>query len=150
LEGKLVNISTWVQWPTRMTRGGHGLSEVSPGPAMPDPSKPCGRATPETTLQLFQVWPAGQAGGLWPSSTPLDAVRPCSSILWQGKIVSGIRWFATGGRLPSSFGLLARRETATDRMPTNPFSEIKSVGKNRKVSFLFPRVERSLGSFLCT
>jgi hypothetical protein len=31
-----------------MAEGGHGLPKVSPGPAMPDPSKPCGRATPET------------------------------------------------------------------------------------------------------
>jgi hypothetical protein len=35
----------------RMARGGHGLPKVSPGPAMPNPSKPCGRATPETALR---------------------------------------------------------------------------------------------------
>jgi hypothetical protein len=42
---------------------------------MPDPSRPCGRATPETVLRPFQGWPAFWAGGLRPSSTPLDT--PC-------------------------------------------------------------------------
>jgi hypothetical protein len=32
----------------RMARGAHGLPKVSLGPAMPDPSTPCGRATRET------------------------------------------------------------------------------------------------------
>jgi hypothetical protein len=32
-----------------MARGGHGLLKVSSGPAMPYPSTPCGRATPETS-----------------------------------------------------------------------------------------------------
>jgi hypothetical protein len=32
----------------RMARGGHGLPKVSLGPAMPHPSTPCERATPET------------------------------------------------------------------------------------------------------
>jgi hypothetical protein len=31
-----------------MARGGHGLPKVLSGPAMPEPSMPCGRATPET------------------------------------------------------------------------------------------------------
>jgi hypothetical protein len=31
-----------------MARGDHGLPKVSPGPAMPDRSMPCGWATPET------------------------------------------------------------------------------------------------------
>jgi hypothetical protein len=30
----------------RIASGGHGLPKVSPGPAMPYPSMPCGRATP--------------------------------------------------------------------------------------------------------
>jgi hypothetical protein len=46
----------------RMARGGHGLPKVSLGPAMPYPSTPYGRATPETALQQ-------------PSSTPLDTPR---------------------------------------------------------------------------
>jgi hypothetical protein len=33
-----------------MARGDHGLPKVSLGPAMPNPSTPCERATPETTL----------------------------------------------------------------------------------------------------
>jgi hypothetical protein len=32
-----------------MARGGHGLPKVSPGPAMPYPSTPCGWSTTETT-----------------------------------------------------------------------------------------------------
>jgi hypothetical protein len=35
----------------RTTRGDHGLSKVSPEPAMHDPFTPCGRATPNMALQ---------------------------------------------------------------------------------------------------
>jgi hypothetical protein len=35
-----------------MARGGLGLPKVSPGPAMPYPSMPCGRVTPEKALWL--------------------------------------------------------------------------------------------------
>jgi hypothetical protein len=42
---------------------------------MPDLSMPCGRATPEMTLGLFQGWPAHKAGNLQPSSTLLDTPR---------------------------------------------------------------------------
>jgi hypothetical protein len=59
----------------RMAWGGHGLPKVSCGPAMPNPSTPCGRATSETASWLFQGWPACRAGGLRPSSTPLDTPR---------------------------------------------------------------------------
>jgi hypothetical protein len=38
----------------RMARGGHGLAKVSPRLSMPDPSMPCGLATIETALRLFQ------------------------------------------------------------------------------------------------
>jgi hypothetical protein len=41
----------------RMARGGHGLPKVSVGPAMPYPSMPCGQATPEMSLRLFQGGP---------------------------------------------------------------------------------------------
>jgi hypothetical protein len=58
-----------------MARGGHRLPKFSPRPAMPFPSTPCGRATLETALQLFQGLPACKAGGLRPSSTPLDTPR---------------------------------------------------------------------------
>jgi hypothetical protein len=53
---------------SRMASGGHGL-KVSPGLAMPYPSTPCGRITPETVSQPFQEWP---------SLTPLDTVRLCT------------------------------------------------------------------------
>jgi hypothetical protein len=39
---------------------------------MPNPYTPCGQATPQTALQPFGGWPACRAGGLWPSSSPLD------------------------------------------------------------------------------
>jgi hypothetical protein len=42
---------------------------------MPNASTPCGRATLEMALWLFQEWPAHTAGGLRPSSTPLDNPR---------------------------------------------------------------------------
>jgi hypothetical protein len=59
----------------RMAKGGHGLPKVSPWPAKPYRSTPCGRATYKTTLQPFQRWPARRAGGLRSSSTPLDTPR---------------------------------------------------------------------------
>jgi hypothetical protein len=55
-----------------MARGGHGLPKVSPRPSMPYPYTPCGRATPETALRSFPVWPAHRAGSRRPSSTSLD------------------------------------------------------------------------------
>jgi hypothetical protein len=55
-----------------MARGGHGLPKVSCGPAMPKPYTPCGRATPQTALWPFGGWPTRRAGGLRPSSSPLD------------------------------------------------------------------------------
>jgi hypothetical protein len=54
----------------RMATGIHGLPKVSPRPAMPDPSTPCGRATPKAALRLFLGGvPAGRAacGRLLPS-----------------------------------------------------------------------------------
>jgi hypothetical protein len=45
------------------------------GLQLPYPSTPCGRATPETTLEPVQGWPARRAGGLQPSFTSLNT--PC-------------------------------------------------------------------------
>jgi hypothetical protein len=47
----------------RMGRGIHGLPKVSPGLAMPDPSTPCGWASPQTALWPFGGWPARRADG---------------------------------------------------------------------------------------
>jgi hypothetical protein len=47
-----------------MGRDSHGLPKVLLQPALPYPSKPCGWATPKTTLQPFRGWPARRAGGL--------------------------------------------------------------------------------------
>jgi hypothetical protein len=56
-----------------MARGGHGLPEVSLGPAMPYPYTPCGQATPETA---FSEMGRPQGGHLLPPWTP-NAVRLC-------------------------------------------------------------------------
>jgi hypothetical protein len=53
---------------------GHGLPKVSPGPAVPYPSRPLKR--------LFQGWPANRAVGLWLSSTLLDTPH-FTSMLWE-------------------------------------------------------------------
>jgi hypothetical protein len=49
--------------PSLELHQGDGLPKVSPGLSMPNPSTPCGRATPEMALQLFFGGspPAGQA-----------------------------------------------------------------------------------------
>jgi hypothetical protein len=60
----------------RMTRGGHGHLKLSSGPAMPNPSMPCGWVTPEMASRPVQGSPAGQeaCGRLLPPWTP-HAVR---------------------------------------------------------------------------
>jgi hypothetical protein len=60
---------------TRMARGIHGLSKVSPRPTQLNLSTPCGQATPETALLPFRGWRARRVGGLRPFSTPLDTPR---------------------------------------------------------------------------
>jgi hypothetical protein len=57
-------VACW--WPSpfchgRRSMGGHGLPKVSTGPAMPYPSPPCGRATPDTALRQFQGKPTHRA-----------------------------------------------------------------------------------------
>jgi len=61
----------------RMARGDHGLPKVLLGPAMPYPSMPCRRATPETALWLYGPFrdDPPYTGGLRSSSSPLDT--PC-------------------------------------------------------------------------
>jgi hypothetical protein len=51
----------------RMARGGHGLPQVLPRPAMPYPFTSCGWATPETAVST-----GCRVGGLRSSSTLLD------------------------------------------------------------------------------
>jgi hypothetical protein len=63
-----------------MATGGHGLPKVSLRPAMPNPSTPCGRASPETALWLFQGWPAHRAGSLRPSFTLLHTPTRASML----------------------------------------------------------------------
>jgi hypothetical protein len=62
----------------RMANGGHGLPTDSPGPAnaaMPYPTVPRGRATPETVIRPLLTWSARWAVSLPPSYTPSDTPR---------------------------------------------------------------------------
>jgi hypothetical protein len=43
----------------QLARDGHQLPKVSPRPAKPYPSTPCGRTTPKMALQLFQPFRGG-------------------------------------------------------------------------------------------
>jgi hypothetical protein len=63
----------------RMARGGDGLPKVSPRPAMPNPSTPCGRAAYERPYGRFNGGPPARratCGRLLPLWTP-HAVRLC-------------------------------------------------------------------------
>jgi hypothetical protein len=51
------------------------LPKILLGSAMPDPSAPCRRETPETAFWPFQRWPTRWAGNFWLFSTPLDTLR---------------------------------------------------------------------------
>jgi hypothetical protein len=66
-ERRFVLGNSTIRRQARMARGIHRLLKVSLGPAMPYPSTPCGRATPEGV--------ARRAGDLRPSSTLL--ATPC-------------------------------------------------------------------------
>jgi hypothetical protein len=57
----------WPWTPQSFTRARYARPFTCPSP--------CGRTTPEMALRPFQGWPARRAGGLWPSSTPLDTPR---------------------------------------------------------------------------
>jgi hypothetical protein len=56
----------------------HGLPKVSLWPAMPDPSMPCGRATPE-----MAVLGVACAQSRWPATVfyPLGHLTPCAQAM---------------------------------------------------------------------
>jgi hypothetical protein len=81
-----------------MARGIHGLPKVSHGPAMHNPSTPCGRATAERPHGRFGGWPARKADGLRPSSTPLDTPRR-TGLTWL------VRWLGNGDGQPQAINL---------------------------------------------
>jgi hypothetical protein len=61
-----------------MRRGGPRLPKVSPRPAMPYPSTPCGQATPKTAFSSFRGWPAASPRPSFslmdtPGGTPMNA-----------------------------------------------------------------------------
>jgi hypothetical protein len=64
-----------LKWSDASANGKWWLNKVSPGHALPYPSMYCNQATPEMAFQPFLGWPACRAGGLWPSSTPLNTPR---------------------------------------------------------------------------
>jgi hypothetical protein len=72
-----------------MASGTLGLPKFSPGPAMPDPSMPCRRATPETGFVRFRGGPlAGQTvyGSLLPPWIP--------QVVWAW--IPGLRRWSVG------------------------------------------------------
>jgi hypothetical protein len=88
----------------RMARGSHGLPKVSLGPAMPYPSTPCGRTTPETALWPFQGWPTLRVGGLRPSPTLLYTPRR-TPMTWDNAryavwVVEDLQGYRPGGQRP--------------------------------------------------
>jgi hypothetical protein len=68
-----------------MGRSGHGLPKVSTGPAMPNPSTPCGWAIPENSHTAVS--------GVVPLGHPASACRMPSHNLWmQARISYGYPW----------------------------------------------------------
>jgi hypothetical protein len=63
---------------------GHGLFKVSPRPAIPDPSTPCGQVTPETTLWSL-LWPSSPLLAT-PRRTPDTCVNKVQGLHAQGLI----------------------------------------------------------------
>jgi hypothetical protein len=82
----------------RVARGGYGLPKVSSGCAMPDLYMPCGQATHEKILRLFQGWPVCRAGSLQPSSTPFGHPTPYTYGVSGGKCNVGGRKGRLGSR----------------------------------------------------
>jgi hypothetical protein len=62
-----------------VARGGHGPPKVSRGPAIPCPSTPCGRVTPQNGFVAVSGWTA--CGCLLPVWTP-HAIRLCRLLRW--------------------------------------------------------------------
>jgi hypothetical protein len=100
-----------------MGTGIHGLPKVSPGHAMPDPSTPCGQATPETTLRLFQGWQNRRAGGLRPCSSPLPTPSRTGLPIFHVLRVA-ITWPARGGRPYGLFWSFVMKFSNKSETPT--------------------------------
>jgi hypothetical protein len=87
----------------RTARDGHGLLQVSLEPAMPNPSRPCGRATPKTAERPYQGWHVHRASGLRPSSTLLDTPRLAHKLkifnAFFNSLLSKNRYHSVGGHL---------------------------------------------------
>jgi hypothetical protein len=134
--------ATWITWSRpneqtctmfsrkshgRMAWGGHGLSKVSRGPAMPGPSMLCGLANPETALRPFQGWPSRMAGGLRPSSNPLHTPRRTTMMFSQKGISRSI--FING---PACFSMTS----------TNSFLILPSLAHGKRQRRRRPRRRR--------
>jgi hypothetical protein len=73
-------------------RGGHGLPKVSLGPAMPTPSTPCGRDTPETAAGwVFYPTPYACAE-TWMANLKFSQGLPNPFTLWEHCLLLGGRW----------------------------------------------------------
>jgi hypothetical protein len=64
-----------------MGRDGHGLPKVSPGPAMPNPSTPCGWTTPKAVSGVDRLQGERPAAVLYPNGDP----TPHAARLWLGR-----------------------------------------------------------------
>jgi hypothetical protein len=89
----------------RMARGGHGLHELSPGPAMPNPTTACGSLpaplyTPRRTS--MQVWgKTRQPAGYWDScaaATSCSYLSCCSDFSGNERRRRGISWVPDDAR----------------------------------------------------
>jgi hypothetical protein len=98
----------------RVARGGHVLPKVAPGPTIPNPFMPCGRATPKTALWSFKVW---LANGWF--CTP-HAMRLCPSVL---RAVDTLRHGVTDVSVASvvSIGQSPASKAKTDHLTDKQF-----------------------------
>jgi hypothetical protein len=79
-----------------MARGGRGLPKVSCVTAMPNPSTPSRRATPETALRLFQGWLGQPRAVFYPfghptpyaSTADVPPLEPCVTDFLEADIFS--------------------------------------------------------------
>jgi hypothetical protein len=102
---KTAALCTRVSWSRQALTGRdiHGLPKVSPGPAMPDPYTPCGRAIPPN--RLMAVWGVARPQGGRPAAIffPLGYPFPYGpgSRDWVGEFhdQGDAKWIVIRGQL---------------------------------------------------
>jgi hypothetical protein len=90
---------------------------------MPDPSTPCGQATPKTALWPFLGWPPCRAGGPWLSSTPLNNLRRTDLI---SKDLNLFRWKEKTKERQSGFLQREKKKRKTNLKKTE-ITKLQSV-----------------------